>query len=93
MRNTPFDVKVFWLIRQLHFAPKRVKMTTIHLTLSYTRTKILRNNGYVLGVWNRQVANLMVEHYGNVTFWDGVVDIVFYSSTKMIYGTTTEVVN
>lgn len=93
MQTIPFDVKVFWLIKQLHFAPKRVRVTTIHLTLSYTRATIFRSNGYVLGVWNRQVANIVVEHYGNVSFRDGVTDIVFYNSKKMICGTTTEVVN
>jgi hypothetical protein len=61
--------------------------------LSYTRTIILRSNGYVVGVWNRQVANIVVEDYGNVSFWDGAADIIFYSSKKRIYGTTTKVVN
>jgi hypothetical protein len=68
-------------------------MTIIHLTLSYTRATILRSNGYLLGIWNRQVANIVVEHYGNVSFRDGVADIVFCNSKKIICGTTTEVVN
>jgi len=33
-------------------------------------------------VWSKQVANIVVEHYGNVSFQDGVANIVFYSSKK-----------
>jgi hypothetical protein len=43
---------------------------------------ILRSNGYVPGVWNRQVANIVVEHYGDVSFRDGVANIISYSTKK-----------
>jgi hypothetical protein len=57
-------------------------LTIIHLTLNYKRIAILKSNGYMPRVWSKQVANIVVEHYGNVSFQDGVANIVFYSSKK-----------
>jgi hypothetical protein len=39
------------------------------------------------------MANIVVEQYGNVSFWDGIANTISYSSKNMMYGTTTKVVD
>jgi hypothetical protein len=44
--------------------------------MSGVRTTTLRCNGSMLGMWNKQVANITSQQYNNVSFHDGVGDIV-----------------
>jgi hypothetical protein len=62
VQRTPSKARVPQLIRQLHFAPKRVTLTASHPTLNCATTTTFRCNGYVPGVWNKLVANTTTYH-------------------------------
>jgi hypothetical protein len=51
-------------------------MIATHPTLNGARTTTLGCNGSLLGMWNKQVANITIEQSSNVPFHDGTVDIV-----------------
>lgn len=74
--RTSFNVKVLWLIKQPHFALKIIKMTRTHLILSGARIIALKCYGSMPRVWNKQMADIIVEQYNNASFHDGVIDIV-----------------
>jgi hypothetical protein len=44
--------------------------------MSGARTTTLRCNGSMPRMWNRQVANITSQQYSNVSFHDGIGDIV-----------------
>jgi len=44
--------------------------------MSGAKTTTFRCNGFMFGMWNKQVANIASQQYNNASFHDGVGDIV-----------------
>ncbi len=94
MHKIPFEARVPQIIKQLYFVSKKVKLTTFHLALNYARTKFFIFNGYVPGMWNRQMVDTIIKKYKNVSVHAKVANIVpqFCETTENVaYGTTTKV--
>jgi protein associated with RNAse G/E len=70
-------------------------MTTFHLALNCAKTTILKFNGSMPRVWNRQmVVDTITEKYRSVSLHVKVVNIIpqFCEITENVaYGTTTKV--
>jgi hypothetical protein len=64
------------LIKQPHFFPEKTKMITTCPTLNGAKTTTFKCNGSLPRMWNKQVADIVTQQSSNVSFHDGVVDIV-----------------